>query len=115
MVKDFIFKDGFIYIFNLFFKKWLMKIDVNEKRSFCVFVFVVFFGGEINEIDFLSVLIGFFYERICIEYDFYLIKVIKEENEEKKKFKIENLIENIELDSEEILLKKNCCLKSCLY
>lgn len=112
MVKDFIFKDGFIYIFNLFVKKWLVEIDINEKRSFCVFVFVVFFGGEINEIDFLSMLIGFFYERICIEYDFYLVK---EENKEKQKFKIENLFENNKLDSEEILLMNNCCLKSCLY
>lgn len=115
MAKDLIFKDGFTYILNLFFKKWSMKTDVNEKRSFCVLVFAALLGGEINETDFSSVLTGPLYERICTEHDLYLTKVTKEENEEKQKPKTENSIENIEPDSEEILLKKNCRLKSCLY
>lgn len=30
-----------------FFDIWLNDIDIKEKRSFFIFVFVVFFGGEI--------------------------------------------------------------------
>lgn len=100
-VKDFIFKDGFINIFYVFFENWLKDIDFNEKRSFCVFVFVVFFGGRIFIIDFLSQLISFFYKRICIEYDVFLKEL---SDKEKQKLKMENLIKN-----------NNCCLESCLY
>lgn len=115
MAKDLIFKDGFTYILNLFFKKWSMKTDVNEKRSFCVLVFAALLGGEINFTDFSSLLTGPLYKRICTEHDLYLAKVTNEENKEKQKSKTENSIENIEPDSEERLLMNNCRLKSCLY
>lgn len=115
MAKDLIFKDGFTYILNLFFKKWSMKTDVNEKRSFCVLVFAALLGGEINFTDFSSLLTGPLYKRICTEHDLYLAKVKNEENKEKQKSKTENSIENIEPDSEERLLMNNCRLKSCLY
>lgn len=115
MAKDLIFKDGFTYILNLFFKKWSMKTDVNEKRSFCVLVFAALLGGEINFTDFSSLLRGPLYKRICTEHDLYLAKVTNEENKEKQKSKTENSIENIEPDSEERLLMNNCRLKSCLY
>lgn len=115
MAKDLIFKDGFTYILNLFVKKWSMKTDVNEKRSFCVLVFAALLGGEINFTDFSSLLTGPLYKRICTEHDLYLAKVTNEENKEKQKSKTENSIENIEPDSEERLLMNNCRLKSCLY
>lgn len=115
MAKDLIFKDGFTYILNLFFKKWSMKTDVNEKRSFCVLVFAALLGGEINFTDFSSLLTGPLYKRICTEHDLYLAKVTNEENKEKQKSKTENSIENIEPDREERLLMNNCRLKSCLY
>lgn len=115
MAKDLIFKDGFSYILHLFFKKWSMKTDVNEKRSFCVLVFAALLGGEIHFTDFSSLLTGPLYKRICTEHDLYLAKVTNEENKVKQKSTTENLIENIEPDSEEILLMNNCRLKSCLY
>lgn len=43
-VLDCVCKDGFEDILIIFFDIWLNDIDIKEKRSFCIFVFVVFFG-----------------------------------------------------------------------
>lgn len=60
-----IWKYGFLYIVVRSFDCWLWDDDINEKRSFCIFIFVVFFGGKVVFIDFESYIMSFFFVKIC--------------------------------------------------
>lgn len=63
-----ILKNGFLDVFLVFFDNWLYNDDINERKSFCIFVFVVFFGGKVFYRNFKSLLIGFFFEKVCNKF-----------------------------------------------
>lgn len=68
MVMNYVLDDGFMIILKYFFDNWLKDKDIKEKRSFCIFVLVVFFGGEIFLRNLLGYVIGFVFNRICCEF-----------------------------------------------
>lgn len=51
-----------------------------ERKSFCIFVFVVFFGGKLFILDFESKIISFFFERICKYMCFFNEKEVDMKN-----------------------------------
>lgn len=98
-----ILKDGFSYILNIFFDKWLEDDDINQRRSFSILVFAALLGGKVSFTDFVSPITGPLFHKVCNRY--------------KCSFNSENeLIQTKHIDQEiEMLLFENKQLRSCLY
>lgn len=95
--------NGFSYVLQKYFDKWLEEGDVNQKRSFCILVFAAFLGGKVSLTDFKCPISGHLFDKVCNKY--------------KCSFNVgTELIQNKSPDQEiEMLLGENKHLKSCLY
>lgn len=95
--------NGFSYVLQNFFDKWLEEGDINQKRSFCILVFAAFLGGRVSLTDFKCPITGPLFDKVCSKYRCSL----HAGNES---------IQDKSPDQEiEMLLGENKQLRSCLY
>lgn len=114
-VLDRVLNDGFTDIFKYFLDTWLNDADIKEKRSFCILIFAALLGGEVSLRDFSGHGTGRVYNRICSEYNCRLNanKSVQEGSDKRDESKQNECIEL--QNDEELLLKTNLRLRSCLY
>lgn len=95
--------DGFSYVLQNFFDKWLEEGDNNKKRSVCILDFAAFLGGKVSLTDFKCAITGSLFNKVCSKYKCSLNAGPE-------------LIQNKPPDQEiEMLLGENKQLRSSLY
>lgn len=65
---------GFLKILKELMNIWFWDIYDNVYKIVCIFVFVVFFGGKVVFLDFKSLIIGFFFDKIYNEYKYLVFR-----------------------------------------